>query len=175
MIYIMAIVVLIAILLIVFIAINNNYNILLIKINEAFINCTGSLGKKKDIIIEILNSFNNKEKEEANKISSYLDSHDDIFDLYTRLEKAYFDINQILEAHPSYDDNKKINELLINLSDIEEELEADNNYYNDNVTIYNNLINSLPSNLIAFIKRYKIKRKFEKTKMEKYEILKEEK
>lgn len=174
MIYVIAGIVLIAILLIIFIAINNNFKILLIKINEAFINCTNCLGQKKDIIIDILDHLDNKEKEMVTAIKDTLDSHENIFDLYTKLEKASFDINQVLEAHPSYDNNKKITDLLIKLSDMEEELEADNNYYNDSVTMYNNMVNSFPSNIISLFKKYKAKQKFEKIKMEKYEILKED-
>ncbi|NLA33653.1 MAG: LemA family protein [Tenericutes bacterium] len=174
MIYFIAIVVIIAILLIIFISIDNHFKTLLIKINAAFLNCTNSLSRKKDLVLKIIEQLDNKEKEKVLNIKSSLEKYEDLFDFYSKLEKSSFDINNILESHPSYNENHKLNDLLIDLSDIQDELDADNNYYNDNVIIYNNLVKSFPSNIVSLIKKYKNKCIFEKIKMEKYKILKED-
>ena len=65
---------------------------------------------------------------------------------------------------------KNINEDLI---DIDNDLNAAKKYYNDNIVLYNNLVSSIPSSIVAHLFHYKKEEFFKEEKIETLEILKE--
>ena len=77
------------------------------------------------------------------------------------------------------DNNEKLlkNETIINLNKEIDEINITINggkkYYNDNLIIYNNLVNSFPSNIIAKVKRYKEKEFLDDEIKEEFKILEE--
>lgn len=171
-----------AILIFVMIEINyyNKFQILKIKISEAY-NSLDILFEKKVNLLEratnIIKENNDKYKEDMllDNLTKIKSKNIDRFELNHELTLAFRDYKGLLDLDQklaNLDSLKVINEELDN---IDTDIEASKKYYNDNVVLFNNLVKCFPSNILAVIKKYKKEDFFKEEKIETLEILKEKK
>ena len=173
-------IVLIFIFLIIEISMYNKFQILKIKISEAYNNMDILFEKKFNLLeraINIIKENNKQYKEELllDNLIKIKNKKIDRFELNHELTLAFRDYKSILDLDKKLaglDALKSINEELMN---IDNDLNASKKYYNDNVVLYNNLIKCFPSNIVAKIKDYNKQDFFKEEKIETLEILKEKK
>ncbi len=137
-----------------FIGIYNKVNKLSIKVDEAFSGIDVALAKRYDLlsqmvsvvkgymkyeketlldIIKIRKGMTLEEKENANK----------------KMDESSKKINIIVEKYPELKADKNVLVLQKSILDCEEHLQAARRLYNSNVSLYNQMIVTFPSNIIA--------------------------
>lgn len=153
---------------------SNRFKVTLIKIREAEENIDILLKDKYQLLLKIKEFMSKKTKDIT---FGELDGIDiettNTFDLNRAL--AQFD-KTIVEIVDYNKDIKLEDEEVVtfdNYNDINIQLLATEKYYNDNVNIYNKLLKSFPSNIIAKTKKYKTKEVYSSEKEEIFEILKD--
>lgn len=156
----------------------NKFQLLRIKIQEAFNNIDILFEKKLSLLersIPIIKSVNEKYKEAPllDNLIKVKNQKIDRFGLNKELTLALREYHSILDLDKSLselDSLKKINEDLI---DIDNDLNAAKKYYNDNVVLHNNLVRCFPSSIVARLFDYQKQEFFKEEKIETLEILKE--
>lgn len=154
--------------------INNRFKFAIIKIEKAEEDINLYLQKKKELIERTIPII----KKEL-KLKEYLNDINSIND-----ETNNFNKNDILkklsnEIYKTIDENEKLYKsdslmsIINELSDNEENIVGSIKFYNDTVVDYNKLAISFPTNIIAFVKRYKKKQFYNNEKREMFEILNE--
>lgn len=154
--------------------INNRFKFAIIKIEKAEEDINLYLQKKKELIERTIPII----KKEL-KLKEYLNDINSIND-----ETNNFNKNDILkklsnEIYKTIDENEKLYKsdslmsIINDLSDNEENIVGAIKFYNDTVVDYNKLAISFPTNIIAFVKRYKKKQFYNNEKREMFEILNE--
>ena len=138
----------------------NKFQWLKIKIDKGEINIAKALTKKYNILMRYLDFLkNNKDEIEENKYDKYK-----LLNLKMPINRLDLKINEMNNVVNQYmDNNEKLlkNETIKNIN--KELIESNINinggkkYYNDNLTIYNNLCNAFPSNIIAKVFKYEEK------------------
>ena len=167
------VVILIAIFVSLYIISKNKFQTRNIKIEEALNQIKTLLNDKYDSLSKVDKIVAKKTKE------AFLANIEDIkveeltvFELQKSLDKYDMDIVELTEFNKDVKlDNKDIEELE-KLTRISVDCSAVENYYNDNVDIYNSLITSFPYSIMAKLSHFKKKEKFEIQKEEMFEILK---
>ncbi len=149
--------ILISIILMLFANIYNNFQALLIKINESEANIDTTLRKRYDLINKTIGIIkNNKEIEEPLDLIEKLRSKKiSNFELDRKLYDAINEVNNTLDKYPELKNLETIIKLQFSLNESEHEIEALRKYYNDNITYYNKRVAKIPSNFIALIFSYK--------------------
>lgn len=156
----------------------NKFQFLKIKISEALNNMDILFEKKFSLLercVNIIKENNKQYKEELilDNLNKIKNKKIDRFGLNKELTIALRDYHALLDLDKklaSIDSLKNISEDLI---DIDNDLNAAKKYYNDNVVLHNNLVNSFPSNIVAKLFHYKKEEFFKEEKIETLEILKE--
>ena len=154
--------------------INNRFKFAIIKIEKAEEDINLYLQKKKELIERTIPII----KKEL-KLKEYLNDINSIND-----ETNNFNKNDILkklsnEIYKTIDENEKLYKsdslmsIINELSDNEENIVGAIKFYNDTVVDYNKLAISFPTNIIAFVKRYKKKQFYNNEKRKMFEILNE--
>lgn len=147
-----------------YVSIFNNFQSLIIRLNEAenFINTT--LRKRYDLLNKALSVVkpNKKSKEEVLPIISNLKSKKlNNFELDRKLYDAINEFTSYKKEHEELSNDDTILKIDLGLFESEAEIVAARKYYNDIVTDYNKLLKSFPSNIIGKICRYKSKAYFD--------------
>jgi len=175
---IVAVVALIIVFIMIEISFYNKFQLLKIKISEALNNMDILFEKKFNLLercTNIIKENNKKYKEELilDNLVKIKNQKIDRFDLNRELTIALRDYYALLDLDTklaNIDSLKNINEDLV---DIDNDLNASKKYYNDNIVMYNNLVKSFPSNIVAKIFKYKKEDFFKEEKIETLEILKD--
>ena len=92
-------------------------------------------------IVSLRNSYNSKDNISLSEAGNY----------NSKLNKYL----AVIEKYPELKANEQYNNLQKELSRIEDELEKTRKFYNDEVTRYNTMIESVPSNIVAAIFGFK--------------------
>lgn len=153
----------------------NKFRFAIIKIDESE-NNIGVLLRKK---IELLDRTRPIIKKEL-KIDEFLEE----IEFLKESQINHFEMNNSLNIYHSQlvktlDENEKLfkSETLVSIveeiNSNEEAITGCIKYYNDNVVVFNKLVVSFPSNVVAFLWRYKRKEFYNNEKREIYEILNE--
>ena len=156
----------------------NKFQILKIKISEAYNNMDILFEKKVNLLeraTNIIKENNDKYKEDMllDNLTKIKSKNINRFELNHELTLAFRDYKGLLDLDQklaNLDSLKGINE---ELGNIDTDLDASKKYYNDNVVLYNNLVKCFPSNIVAKIKKYKKEDFFKEEKVETLEILKD--
>ncbi len=149
-------------------------NFYIIKTNEAENSIKKALEKKK----KYLNKVKPLILEEVDQ-NNFLDDIEnfEINNNYLNNIKSLADFQEelisIIDENDKLLNNEEIEKLIEKINDNEVELNASIKYYNDNATIFNQKIESFPSNIIRLLFGYKRKEFYENKKREEFEILKE--
>lgn len=171
---ILGIIVIISILLSIFVIFNNKFKFAIIKIDKAEEDIALYLQKKE----ELLNRTRPIIEKEL-KIKEIMSDLDCIpvdasnFETHFLLKKAYNDFFRTLDEHEKLLKSKPLEKIIEELDENEENIVGSIKFYNDTVLDYNQLVISFPSNIIAFIMRYKKKEFYSNEKKEKFQILNE--
>ncbi|NQT27976.1 MAG: LemA family protein [Candidatus Omnitrophica bacterium] len=88
-------------------------------------------------------------------------SDDDKVDLDNKISKAIGGIMIAVENYPDLKANQNFLQLQGSLNEIEEQISAARRAYNASVTDYNNAIEMFPTNIMASVMSYKLKKVFE--------------
>lgn len=172
---ILGIIVVIALILLIIVIFHNKFQFAIIKIDEAENNIDILLEKKFDLLKRCRPII----KKEL-KLKNFLDDLEEIntnqinhFEFHDVLRSNYNELFKFLDDNEKLYKNKSLVEILDNINDNEIDLVAAIKFYNDNVTLFNQLIISFPSNIIRLFFGYKKKDFYNNEKREIYEILKE--
>ncbi|MBQ6323347.1 MAG: LemA family protein [Bacilli bacterium] len=169
---ILGIIVGISIVLFVFVIINNNYQLVVIKIDKADEDIDMYLMKKQ----ELLNRARPIIKKEL-KLDEFLEELDNEFEEqknlenHNKLKSAYNELFKILDENEKLMKSESLLSILEQLNTNEENIVGAIKFYNDTVVEFNRLVVSFPSNILAFFKRYTKLEFYNNEKREIFEIL----
>ncbi len=122
-----------------------------------------ALAKRYDILnkmVEVVKRYAKYEKEVLFKVVN-LENNMSIKDRIDENNKMSDNINMIatlVEAYPDIKADKNYIELQHTIFDVEEHLQGARKAYNANVSLYNNVVLSFPSNIIASLFKFDKKR-----------------
>lgn len=156
----------------------NKFQILKIKISEAY-NSMDILFEKKVNLLEratnIIKENNDKYKEDMllDNLTKIKSKNINRFELNQELTLAFRDYKGLLDLDQKLAELDSLKGINDELDNIDTDLDASKKYYNDNIVLYNNLVKCFPSNILARIKKYKKEDFFKEEKIETLEILKE--
>ena len=147
-----------------YVVVYNNYQEYIIRINEVESFIDNSIRDKFDLLSKSINVIKgNIENEEdifpdivklrSRKLSS--------FDLDRQLVDSMNEFYRIKEEYKELQKSDAFKEIDTKLKEIEENLTAYKEYYNENITKYNRLIRNFPSNIIGKVCKYKEKTFFD--------------
>jgi LemA protein len=151
---IIAIVVVLLILVICYISISNKLNRAIIKIDEALSGIDVALTKRYDVLtkmIDVVKAYTKHEKEtifEVIKLRENM-SIKEKSDANTAMDQNLKQINVVAENYPELKSSENYKTLQKSITDVEEHLQAARRLYNSNVSIYNQLLVSFPTSMIA--------------------------
>lgn len=153
--YIIVIVVVILLILVIWvISTSNRLNRTMIKIEESLSGIDIALAKRYDVItkmIEVVKGYAKHEKEtlfEVVKLRENM-SLPEKETANNSMNENMKKINMIVENYPDLKASENFMELQKAIVDVEEHLQASRRCYNSNVSIYNQLIASYPTSIIA--------------------------
>ena len=156
----------------------NKFQLLKIKISEAFNNIDILFEKKLNLLercVTIIKDSNKKYKNEAllDNLIKIKNQKVDRFDLNKELTLALREYHSILDLDKKLSEIESLKNINEDLVDIDNDLNAAKKYYNDNIVLHNNLVKCFPSSIVARLFNYKKEEFFKEEKIETLEILKE--
>lgn len=161
---ILATILIIAIILIVESFKYNRFEELIIRINEAEANIDAILNKEFDLLnksISIIKSNIETNKDVLEDIIKLRSRKLNNFDLDKQLNESYKEFKYYVNNFENLKNNESFTKIEIDLIEVEANIIALKEYYNDNTSKFNLLIHKFPSNIIAKFKKYKEKQLFE--------------
>lgn len=168
----------IGVILIILIIITVNYNrfrFAIFKIDEAENNIEVLLKKK----IELLDRTRPIIKKEL-KLEEFLEEIDFLkesqinhFEMNNSLKECHTNLIKVLDDNEKLFKSETLTTIIEEINSNEEAIVGCTKFYNDSVVVFNKLVGAFPSNLVAFLWRYKRKEFYNNEKREMYEILNE--
>ena len=140
------------------------------KIKESFATMDVYLKKRWDLIPNIVETVKGYAKHEKDTFKEIIEMRNSDYDILSdeqkiktneQLTKDISKIMALAEAYPNLKANKNFLDLQKSLKDIEDEIAQSRKYYNATIRVYNNLVEMIPSNIIAKILGYNTKNMFE--------------
>ncbi len=159
---ILYIIIVVVILLMIYAIIHNKIKTQILKLNSVENTIDESLRIKYDLIIKLVtvigqiednNKFDNIESLKDEELSSF-EFERKLIDIESKIYTLKSNNNKLLKDAGFNDDWYELN----NLST---KIKGEEKYYNENTTIYNNLVSKFPSNIVAKIMRLKEKKYFD--------------
>lgn len=148
------IVVLILIFVIWYISVSNKLNRAVVKIDEASSGIDVALTKRYDVLtkmIEVVKSYAKHEKETLFDVIKLRDnmSMKEKSEANHLMDENFKKINIVAENYPELKSSENYNTLQKSITDVEEHLQAARRLYNSNISLYNQMIVSFPTSVIA--------------------------
>jgi len=158
---------------IIFIIYGNRFNFAIIKINEAESNLDVLLNRKLDLLERTIPVIKKELKLEEfmSELNGINEANLNHFQLNEILKNEYDELFKTLDENEKLFKSESLNRILRDLNDNEEAIIGSIKFYNDNVVIFNHLVSSFPSKIVALFKRYKRKDFYNDENKEMYEIL----
>lgn len=151
----------------------NKFQVSIIKISEAEENIGLLLKEKYQILLKIDSLMKQKNKDNAfDEINKLSIDEMNKFDLSKELSKYDKNVFEIIDYNKDIEFVDEECKVFDEFENNNVECMAAEKYYNDNVVIFNRLVNCFPSNIIAKFKKYKNKDFYSNEKEEIFEILK---
>lgn len=172
---ILGIICVISIILLVITIFYNKFNFAIIKIDEAENNIS-TLFDKKIELLERTRPIIKKElklKEFMEDIEFLSETTINHFEMNNSLKSLHNELNKMLDEHEKLFKSESLLAIIEEINSNEEAILGSTKFYNDNVVIFNQLVSSFPSNIVALLWRYKKKDFYNNEKKEMYEILNE--
>lgn len=169
------IVVLILIFVIWYISVSNKLNRAVVKIDEASSGIDVALTKRYDVLtkmIEVVKSYAKHEKETLFEVIKLRDnmSIKEKNEANHLMDENFKKINIIAENYPELKSSENYNTLQKSITDVEEHLQAARRLYNSNISLYNQMIVSFPTSVIAKNKGMSKKDFFEADEIKKEDV-----
>ena len=166
----------IGIILIISIIIYNKFQWFIIKLNKGETILSTALDKKYNILLRYIDflktnlKIKNEEFEEFNLLNTKIPIN--------KLNKKINEMNNAINKVMDNNENLLKEETIININkellEVNISINGSKKYYNDNLIIYNQLVNSFPSKIIALLFRYKEKDFLDEEIKEELKILDED-
>ena len=151
----------------------NRFQSLIIKINEAEKNIGSLLREKQNLLLLINESLGKKESDDLlNTITNINVNELNNFELNSSLSKFDSRIVELRDFERDIELTEEQLKMFDDLENINVDCLASEKYYNDNVNLYNKLLETFPSSVVAKLKRFKHKEIYSNEKEEIFEILK---
>jgi len=147
-----------------FISIYNKFQTNMIAINEAEASIDSELRKRFDLLnksIKVIVTYAKHEKEVLEEITKLRSRRLNNIELNNELDDAIQTVYGIAEGYVDLKSNKNFLKLQDSITDVEEHLSGCRKFYNHKVSIYNSQVKKFPSNIIAFLFKYKEKPYFD--------------
>ena len=170
-----AVLVIILIIVIWYIATSNKLNRSVVKIDEALSGIDVALTKRYDVLtkmIDVVKSYTKHEKEtlfEVIKLRKDM-SIKERNDANRAMDENLKKINVVAESYPELKSSENYKTLQQSIADVEEHLQASRRLYNSNVSLYNQLLVSFPTSSIAKNKGLTKKDFFEADELKKDDV-----
>lgn len=149
-------------LLFIYIKMYNDIKICSLKINSVENVIDEVLRNKYESIVKIVSII--RQEDEKNKDFNNLDNIKDdklsSFDLSRILSEIEIKIFEY-KNDSKISKNKDFNDLWYKIENYNVKLEAEEKYYNENTTLYNNLVSKYPSKIVALIMKYSERKYFD--------------
>ena len=170
MIVILVIIVLVCGLAIFYARVYNKFQDYIIRINEVESIIDSNLRNKYDLInkaIPIIKTYIDKDtsKDVFGEIVKLRSRKIGNFELYRILIRAANEFTALKEEYPEIEKSEEIKKIVSQMNDIDLKVDNSIEYYNDNISIYNELLKKFPSNVIATLCKYKEKLFFDRKDM----------
>ncbi len=161
--YFFIILILIIILIFVFCFIYNKIKMQILKINAAESEIDESLRFKYDLITKIIAEIKKIDKDEKKlkSIDKLKEEEVSSFEFERKLIGIEREIYTIRNENNQIQKNTTINDLWYDITSINTKIKAEEKYYNDSTTIYNKLVTTFPTKLVALIMKLDEKKYFD--------------
>ncbi len=172
---VVALIVILLIFVLWYIATSNKLNKSVVKIDEALSGIDVALTKRYDVLtkmIEVVKSFAKHEKETLFKVVELRSgmSVKEKNEANQMMDENFKKINIVAESYPELKSNENYKTLQQSIADVEEHLQAARRVYNANVSLYNQMIVSFPTSSIAKNKGLVKKEFFEADKIKREDV-----
>lgn len=160
---ILYIIIIIGIILIGYALIYNKIKTQILKINSVESEIDESLRVKYDLLVKIISEIKKIEKDidKFNDFEKIKDENLSSFEFERKLADVESDVYTIRNDNNKLVKNNTFNDLWYEMTNLNTKIKAEEKYYNENTTIYNELVTKFPSKLIAVILRLNEKRYFD--------------
>ena len=137
-----------------YISVSNKLNRAVVKIDEASSGIDVALTKRYDVLtkmIEVVKSYAKHEKETLFDVIKLRDnmSMKEKSEVNHLMDENFKKINVVAENYPELKSSENYNTLQKSITDVEEHLQAARRLYNSNISLYNQMIVSFPTSVIA--------------------------
>lgn len=142
----------------------NKFQDSIIKLNEVEGKIDEALRNKYDHLIEMNNIIKETIKSKKEVVEDLQDLKDEkltTFDLDRKLSESLSKINFVRRQYGELHDIDELNKLANEVDEMDEALNAYRKYYNETITVYNELIRKIPYNIIGKLHHYKEKNFFD--------------
>ena len=142
----------------------NQFQVLIIRINEAEANIDAVLRKRFDLLnksIDVIKENTKTEEDVLEQIVKLRSRKLSNFELDRKLYDALKEFEKFKEKYPKLKTAESFMKIDIALNESEAEIVAFRKYYNDIITDYNKLVKAFPTNIIALFFKFKSKLYFD--------------
>lgn len=168
MIVILVIIVFICVIAIFYANIYNKFQDYIIRINEVEATIDNSLRSKYDLInkaIPIIKTYIDKDRDVFGEIVKLRSRKIGNFELYRILVRSSNELSGLKEEFPDIEKSEEIKKIILQIEEIDLKVDNSIEYYNDNISVYNELLKKFPSNIVAVLCKYKEKLFFDRKDM----------
>ncbi|MBR4230957.1 MAG: LemA family protein [Bacilli bacterium] len=147
-------------------------------VNEAFATMDVYLKKRWDLIPNLVETVKGYASYESNTLKEIIAqrsnydnlNNDEKLETNGKVTNQLTKLFALVESYPEIKANTHFLELQKSLSLIEDEIASSRKYYNAVVRVYNNLVETFPSNIVAKLFGYKSLKMFEASVEEKHNV-----
>ena len=167
--------VVVLVLVIAFISISNKLNRAIVKIDEANSGIDVALTKRYDTLTKMIDVVKGYAKHEEETLFKVIELRKDMTmkeksEASASMDEATRQINVVAESYPELKSSENYNTLQRSIADVEEHLQAARRLYNSNVSLYNQLLVTFPTSVIAKNKGMTKKDFFEADEVKKEDV-----
>ena len=137
-----------------FISTSNKLNVAVVKVEESFSGIDVALTKRYDVLtkmMDVAKAYAKHEKEtlfEVIKLRSNMTVQEKSEANHV-MDENLKKINIIAESYPELKSSENYKTLQLSIADVEEHLQASRRLYNSNVSLYNQMIVTFPTSIVA--------------------------
>ena len=151
----------------------SNYNGLVVarnKVKDQFSQIDIQLKKRFDLIPNLVNTVKGYAKHSFRNVYANGKTDNEKVEASNELSKSLTHLFALAESYPELKANTNFEELQRELKDVEEKISYARSFYNDAVRLYNNKVETIPSNIIASLFGFKKEAFFEAAAEEKENV-----
>lgn len=175
MVYIIILLVVLLLIICWYISVSNKMNRLVVKIDEAESGIDVALTKRYDVLVKMMDTVKAYSKHEKETLFEVINLRSGMSMAEKNKASHMMDENMnkieaVLESYPELKSSENYLELQKTILDVEEHLQAARRLYNSNISIYNQLIVTFPSSIVANSKGFTKKEFFEAEESKKNDV-----